>query len=231
MQTILLLHGALGSKDELEPLERTLAENFIVHSLNFYGHGGEPTEQDFSIEDFSRQVLDWLKEKALETVTIIGYSLGGYVGLYLARNYPQKINKLVTLGTKLYWDASVAEKEIAKLDPATITARFPAFADSLQKLHGPSNWTIVLRKTAAMLKHIGQFNTLQLEDYRQITTPILLLLGDRDKLVSFVETTTVYKELTNGVFAVLPNTRHAIAELNVTLVACVLKTFLLQQPA
>ena len=39
MQHILLLHGAIGSKDQLLPAGEKLADSFIVHSLNFSGHG------------------------------------------------------------------------------------------------------------------------------------------------------------------------------------------------
>jgi pimeloyl-ACP methyl ester carboxylesterase len=226
METILLLHGALGSKEELLPLERTLSVDFTVHSINFHGHGGEPSENNFSIEYFARQVLDWMADKKIGSIIIIGYSLGGFVGLYLAHNYPEKIKKLITIGTKLNWDSSIAEKEIARLNPDAIQEKLPAFADALKARHSPEKWKDVLNRFADMLRHIGQFNPIRLGDYSKIQTPVLLMVGDRDKLVTFVETTTVYKELPNGQLAVLPNTPHSITALNVTLATCIIKTFI-----
>src|ERR1700746_915470 len=61
MQTILLLHGAIGAKDQLEPLEEKLKTNFIVHTLSFSGHGGEPMPEIFSIEHFAKDVLKYLE--------------------------------------------------------------------------------------------------------------------------------------------------------------------------
>ena len=226
MKTILLLHGALGTKEELLPLERALSIDFTVHSINFHGHGGEPIQNEFSIEYFARQVLDWLEEKQIDSINIVGHSMGGYVGLYLAHNYPEKIESVVTLGTKLYWDVSVAEKEILQLDPATIEAQSPAFAEVLKKRHAPADWRTVLIHIAAMLRHIGHFNPVRLEDFSKIQPPVLLMVGDKDKMVSLVETTTVFKELPNSQLAVLPNTPHDITETDVVLVTCMIKRFL-----
>jgi hypothetical protein len=41
MQPILLLHGAIGAKDQLFPLADELAFDHKVHLFNFAGHGGE----------------------------------------------------------------------------------------------------------------------------------------------------------------------------------------------
>ena len=84
----------------------------MVHSINFFGHGGEPATAEFSIEYFAGQVLNWLETKPFEKIYLIGYSLGGYVALYLAINYPDKIAGVITIATKLYWDRSVAKGKL-----------------------------------------------------------------------------------------------------------------------
>jgi esterase/lipase len=40
MAHLVLLHGAIGSKDQLHPLANALKKDFDVHLLNFSGHGG-----------------------------------------------------------------------------------------------------------------------------------------------------------------------------------------------
>ncbi len=225
MKTILLLHGALGTKNDLIALKEALSPDYHVHSINFGGHGGEPAQAGFSIEYFARQVLEWMEENELETIHLIGYSMGGMVGLYLALNHPEKIENLVTINTKLYWDPTIAAKAIARMNPDIIEQTAPGYAAHLQKTHGINNWKNVLNQTAALLKHLGQFNPLGLEVFRKIEPPVLLLLGDRDEMVTLVETTTVYKELSNGQFAVLPNTTHDIKKMDHLLVACLIKSF------
>ena len=93
-------------------------------------------------------------------------------------------------------------------------------------MHAPGNWKEIALQTAAMLKHIGRFNPVTLPQYRTIKCPVLLVIGDRDKLVTFVETTTVYKELSNGQMAVLPGTPHHLKEMNITLLAKIIKIFI-----
>ena len=225
MRTILLIHGALGSKEDLQPLLTSLESTFVVYSINLYGHNGEPVDQDFSIEGFGQQVLDWMNEMNLETINIAGYSLGGYIALYLALSYPEKIEKIVTLGTKLYWDKSIAEKEADKLDAEDIQERFPEYAKQLISKHTAENWKNVLAKTADLFLHIGQFNPMGFEKFCNISCPVLLILGDRDKSVSFVETTTVYKEIPQGQLAVLPNTRHTITDTDQELLAYHITSF------
>jgi len=42
MEHLLLLHGALGSKEQLAALALKLKDKYVVHTLNFNGHGGRP---------------------------------------------------------------------------------------------------------------------------------------------------------------------------------------------
>src|SRR4029077_13449669 len=100
MQHLLVLHGAIGAKDQLQPLAEKLRSHYIVHTLNFSGHGGETIPATFSIEGFANDVLHYLKQNNIDKINIFGYSMGGYVALYLAKHYPEKVNKAATLATK-----------------------------------------------------------------------------------------------------------------------------------
>ncbi len=216
MQHLLLLHGAIGAKDQLEALGKTLQENFIVHRINFNGHGGESfADAPFSIAVFATDVLNYLSAQNIDQVNIFGYSMGGYVAMYLAAHHPEKINKVVTLATKFHWDEATAAKECAMLDAAKIEAKIPAFAKALAERHAPNNWKIVLQKTKAMLVAMGNENPLLLEDYGRAQQPVLVMLGDRDKMVSLEETVAVYKQLPNGELMVLPGTEHPIEKVDV----------------
>ena len=48
---LILLHGALGSSDQLKNLSEALEnEGFSVFTFNFSGHGGAGFNDDFGIE-------------------------------------------------------------------------------------------------------------------------------------------------------------------------------------
>ena len=207
MKPLLLLHGAIGAKDQLEPLAKALAENYKIYLFNFSGHGGKKIDNEFSIPDFADEVLQWIRDNQPGRISVFGYSMGGYVAMYLAAHYPAVIDKVVTLATKYHWTKEIAAKEVMMLDPDVIETKVPAFAAQLQVRHQPVPWKLVLEKTASMLLALGRSSPLTTEDYRQIKNEVLLLIGDRDKMVTLEETQTVYQHLPAGQLVVLPATR------------------------
>jgi len=226
MQPLLLLHGAIGASNQLLPLSKILAKDFKVYTIDFSGHGGKGMPNVFSIETFAKDVLDFLEINELDKVSIFGYSMGGYVGMYIAKHYPEKIEKIVTLATKFHWDETIAAREVQMLNPEKIETKIPAFAQTLQQRHQPNDWKDVLRKSSLMLEALGRNNTLKQEDHATIDIPSLILLGDRDKMVSLEETVAIYKTLPNAQMAVLPNTAHPIEQVDSDLLGFFIKRFI-----
>src|SRR5689334_13100853 len=115
MNPILILHGALGSASQLEPVKSMMESNGMrVHLLSFSGHGGISFQKNFGIEQFADDTLHYIKSYQLKQVNIFGYSMGGYVALWLAKQYPDVVGKIVTLGTKFDWSVESAAKEVKK---------------------------------------------------------------------------------------------------------------------
>ena len=85
MKNLLLLHGATGDEKQLIPLKEKLDDHYKVYTLNFSGHGGKPFPPgDFSIPLFAEEVKTFLKSNNFNEINIFGYSMGGYVAMYLA---------------------------------------------------------------------------------------------------------------------------------------------------
>lgn len=227
MQRLLLLHGAIGAADQLQDLKEKLSDTYEVHTLNFAGHGGAamPAEP-FSIPLFAKQVIRYIEDRQLQQVTIFGYSMGGYVAMYLAKMYPQNIHKIITLATKFHWDEETAAKEMRQLDPEKIAAKVPAFAEALQKRHAPNDWKELLQHTGSMLEELGENNTLQPGDYSSIEIPCLILLGDRDKMITLEETLNVYRSLPKAEMGMLPATAHPIEQANTAMLSSMIRYFL-----
>lgn len=210
MEPLILLHGALGCRSQLAALAEQLAPHYQVHALDFPGHGGTPATEPFSIPYFANYVRQYCAANGFPKISIFGYSMGGYVALYLARQAPELIARVITLATKFHWDEATAAKEVKMLQPETILQKVPQFAETLRQRHAPADWEEVLRHTATMLQGLGRQNALALNDYNAITCPSLLMLGDRDKMVTLEETVAVYRQLPHGQLAVLPNTPHPL---------------------
>lgn len=225
MQNLLVLHGAIGAADHMKPLAEALSDKYKVHTLNFSGHGGMPYAGDFSIPLFAGEALQFIEARKLEDVSVFGYSMGGYVAMYMAMKQPKLLQKVVTLATKFHWDADVAAKEVQMLDADKIEAKVPAFAKMLKERHAPNDWKEVLAKTAEMLRGLGDDNALKIADYATIQIPALILLGDKDKMISLEETTAVYRALPNAQMGVLPDTPHPIEQVDAELLAYFIKRF------
>ena len=166
-----------------------------------------------------------MKQNRVANAAVFGYSMGGYVGMYMAAYFPGKISRLITLATKFHWDETVAAKEIKMLDAATIQQKIPAFAKELELRHAPENWKELLLHTQRLLSNLGIDNELKPADYSRVSTPCLLMLGDRDRMVTLEETVDVYKQLPNGSLAVLPGTPHALEKIDPDLISFYIRRF------
>ncbi len=219
MKTIILLHGAIGANDQLEPLVKELTQkDFQVFSFNFSGHGKKSFQNNFSIEQFADELEQFIATHHLEKPNVFGYSMGGYVALYLAHKQPTLLGNIITLGTKFEWTPEIAQKETKMLDAKTILEKVPKFAEDLKTRHA-NEWELLLSKTAEMMLSLGTNNVLALNDYTTIENKILIGLADKDTMVSLAETTAVYKQLKNSAMYMLPSTKHPIETVNVSSLA------------
>jgi pimeloyl-ACP methyl ester carboxylesterase len=227
MQPLLLLHGALGAASQFEALKDLLKNSFELHTIDFSGHGISSQNPDqFGIELFAQDVVSYLDKQGLKEVTVFGYSMGGYVGLYLARHFPARIKSIVTLATKMHWDEVTAARETGMLNVEKIIAKVPQLAIALSERHADKEWTGVVNKTAGMLLKMGADSPLKEDDFKHLDLPVMIMLGDRDKMVGLDETVNVYKKLPNAKMAVLPDTPHPFEQVNLDALAFFIRQML-----
>ncbi|MEZ4684943.1 MAG: alpha/beta hydrolase [Bacteroidia bacterium] len=210
MKQILLLHGALGNQDQFKPLADLLKGRMEVYTMNFEGHGGRASVQPFSIDVFTQNLIDFLAEKALEHIAIFGYSMGGYVALNATRFIPEKIGKIITLGTKFDWSMETAQKEAAMLNPAKIEEKVPHFAQQLRESHQPLDWKTVVEKTASMMLGMAAGARLYDEDLQQIQHEVSIGLGSLDNMVTHAESEKVAGLLPNARLVSLEGVKHPL---------------------
>ena len=207
---LLLLHGALGTTLQFKVLKEKLWPLYDVFDFNFSGHGSNNNGNDFSIDLFSANTLEYLNEHHLEKVNIFGYSMGGYVGLQFARDHPGRVNKIITLATKFDWNPDTAAKEARMLIPENIEEKIPKFAEELQRRHEPNDWKSIVRKTSDMMTALGNGKAMNMEDFETIVHHVLICIGDEDKMVSISESERVVHHLKNGTLKIIPGFKHPI---------------------
>lgn len=224
MKNLLLLHGALGYGKQFDALRTLLEDDFKVYAPDFIGHGGREVPQHLSIHDFALEIKNFVDNAIGDEVNIFGHSMGGYVALYMAANKMAPIGKIMTLGTKQTWNPDIAANEARMLNTEKIKEKVPAFAKTLESIHG-SNWEVLCQKTADMLLDMGNNPPLTDESYASIEIPVQIGIGDRDRMVSLEESIAVFRKVKDARLLVMPETQHPYDQVNVNRLAYKITSF------
>jgi pimeloyl-ACP methyl ester carboxylesterase len=101
---VLLLHGwTLTADVNFCHLMPRLPGGLVA--MDHHGHGRGPTRTTpFSIADSADDQIALLDALGIDKVVVLGYSLGGPIGLDLARRYPDRVAGLVLQATALRFD-------------------------------------------------------------------------------------------------------------------------------
>jgi pimeloyl-ACP methyl ester carboxylesterase len=105
---VLVLHGWALTADVnfvhlMNPLKQT--HGLIAMDHRGHGHGPSPHER-FTLEACVEDIVALLDELGTERVIVCGYSLGGPIGLELARRHPDRVAGLVLEATALCFDST-----------------------------------------------------------------------------------------------------------------------------
>ncbi|MEM6721700.1 MAG: alpha/beta hydrolase [Bacteroidota bacterium] len=225
-ENLLLLHGALGSKIQLQLLQQLLSEDFNVHTLNFEGHGGRALDHEFAMERFAKNVVEKLEALEILQTHIFGYSMGGYVALTLAQKHPEMVGHIITLGTKFDWSLESAQQEVKMLNPEKIEEKVPAFAKRLHELHQPNDWKKVMHKTADMMLALANGKKLIDQDLQEIQHKTLIGIGALDTMVTLEESKNAATHLPYGTLKILEGVKHPIEKVDMNVLATVIRDFL-----
>lgn len=215
-KTILFLHGALGVAKDLASVMGMLEEKgYKTLTFDFAGHGSTSRWPDeFRIDLFARELDKYMKDHKLVDPIVFGYSMGGYVALYHAANYPDSpISQIVTYGTKFNWSEKAVSRELPMLDPEHLREKFPHVAETLKEKHG-ERWKSLLLSTAHMMQHLERLDGMTREDLQDIDLPVTFILGDQDRMVSSEETHLTASWLHHAHVRTLTHSKHELERSN-----------------
>ena len=226
MFPIILLHGAIGAKEQLEPLAAELRRlGHDVHTLTFEGHGDKPHRgRPFRVSYLIENILEYMADEGVEQANLFGHSLGGLVAINMAFSHPEKVGRVFTLGTKFVWTPEIALKEHKNLNPEKILEKVPKFAQILEKRHTAVDWKENMGHSREMMSDFGE-NPPNFEQFAQTQQPAIIGIGDRDNLSTLDESAEVARVLPNGALQVFPNTKHPIEQVDLSMLADAISRF------
>lgn len=100
-----ILHGFLGMSDNWKTLGTQYSENgFEVHMLDLRNHGRSVQSDEFNYQLMVNDVVEYCEEKNLNSIYLLGHSMGGKVAMFTATQFPDLVEKLIVadIGVKYY---------------------------------------------------------------------------------------------------------------------------------
>lgn len=220
---LILVHGALGSGRQLAPLADALGAELqtTVAIVELPGHGQtRATDDEFRMEAFAASaagVATAIREPGAPAPVVFGYSMGGYAALVAEANAPGTFSGIVTYGTMFDWTPAVAVAAAARLDPAMMTAKVPAFAEQLRERHAEAGgWEQMLARTASLLRTLGDAPPLTADRLARLACPVQLLVGERDDTVTWEQTARIAGLVPRGTAILVPGAPHPIEKVPVS---------------
>mgnify|MGYP000899895319 CR=1 FL=1 len=92
---LIVMHGLMGMLDNWATPAKVLAQHFEVYLVDQRNHGHSPHSDDFSYQEMSDDLYEFIITHQLEGANILGHSMGGKTAMKFAQNYPLLLNKLI----------------------------------------------------------------------------------------------------------------------------------------
>lgn len=96
---MILIAGLASSGAVWDSTVARYAPHYRCHVLQLAGFAGAPAVQAPLLEIVEKELAAYIGDQQLDHPTIVGHSLGGFVALKLAMDYPDKVGPLVIVDT------------------------------------------------------------------------------------------------------------------------------------
>lgn len=198
---VVWLHGFMEDKSiwqgQLENFDQSTT-NICIDLLGHGGTGSVISKELHTMELQAKAVLSVLNKLEINTFSIVGHSMGGYVGLCLLAMCPEKITHFVLLNSTSKPDTE--EKKTNRQRAINIVAKQKnnyarlgvvnlfsnesrvLFADEIEEIVSISQKTTVQGITAALLGMMSR--TSKKDVLKNYTGKKLLIAGENDPVLS-----------------------------------------------
>jgi len=236
-QTIVLIHGYGFDQRIWSPLEVAFDRFRVVH-LSLPGFGAFTEPEPYTIDSLARHYWAQLDTDSVDSVHLVGHSMGGYVCMEMAAQQPERIlsmalihshvsedpeekkqQRTITMeGIKIQGRGFLVNKMIPSLfaDQTGLRPLIDVFIDRGME-YGDSAW---LNGTRAIRDRKDHTETL-----KAITVPVLMIMGEKDTAVPPTLGYTQAGLSARTKLYVYPETGHMAMYENTARLICDLITF------
>lgn len=193
--TIIMLHGNGMESKYFSKMFKKLSKRYRVIAIDTRAHGHSSRgKKEFSIELFADDVIEFCKCKKIKKTTIIGYSDGANIALWVAKKDEELLEKLVLISGN-YKEEGLYGWFILFLEFYTLILDIGS--KCVKKLKNKYELAKI------MLGDIG----IEEEDLREINVSTLVLCADIE-VVHIEHTKDINKNIKNSTLKVIKGTSH-----------------------
>jgi pimeloyl-ACP methyl ester carboxylesterase len=220
-QPLVLLHAFPHNAAMWQPQLDALASQFHVIAPDLYNFG--PDESTFTVEQMAADVaalLDYLQIE--ERVVLGGLSMGGYVAMAFARQYPERLCALILADTRAEADTEEAQNTRNMLIEKAREEGAGSVWDAMKpKMFSPASRSneevlsfadaIAAQQSTAQV--IGALQALRdrpdaRESLRHVEVPALVIVGKDDVVTPPDFAQTLFEILPHAQLVTIPNAGH-----------------------
>jgi Predicted hydrolases or acyltransferases (alpha/beta hydrolase superfamily) len=132
--TILFMHGLTANAHAFDGLVAAgLSPLFNVISVDLRGRGeSDAPETGYTMKEHATDIIGLMDELKIENAILAGHSFGGFLALYLAKFFPDRVDKLILMDAA----ANMHPKTKEMLGPALsrLGQKFDSFNSYIQKV-------------------------------------------------------------------------------------------------
>jgi pimeloyl-ACP methyl ester carboxylesterase len=200
--TIVFLHGFLENKKMWTEYITLLEKNRQVIAIDLLGHGdSDAMGYVHSMEDNAHAVHEVLTHLKIKKASIVGHSMGGYVGLAFAELYPATIEKLVLLNSTSKEDNAEKKTNRTRAIKA-VKQNYQSFVSlAIANLFSEANRTRLAKEIEKAKEEalktplqgiIASLEGMKIRKDREALLkqnlfPVLLVLGKKDPVLNYEE--------------------------------------------
>lgn len=194
---VILLHGYQGSWGLWQRTMSYLGQFYRTYALDFWGFGESGAKnKTYAVQDFVNLVGQFMDQLGIVRAPLVGHSMGGTVSLMTAMHYPDRVQKVVVIGSPIvgsslfFFPKIFGYRSIGWLVYHNI-AIYKMFYRVLAPYYSKDpNWADMMDRDISrtnLESFFASIGSLHRTDLRprlgQIRAPVLGMYGDKDIVV------------------------------------------------
>ena len=202
-EPVILLHGGLANSDYWGNLIPALAPHYRVIVMDSRGHGRSTRDaQPYGYDLMASDVVGLMDYLKIQKADVVGWSDGAIIGLDLAMNHPDRIDRLF---------AFAANVTLAGLkDGFDKNPTFAAFIERAGEEYKknsptPDDYDAFLTQIGGMWASQPNWSAADLD---RIRTPVMIADGEHDEAIRRDHTELMAKEVPGAKLLILPGVSH-----------------------